>query len=138
MDQAWKDHFKPWILERGREYQSHGKVLSLTHRGNEITAQVIGTERYEVAVRFSRGRPEKAACSCPYASGGKVCKHMAAVLFALEELDYVVEDDDEALSWTEALEALPPEILRLVLRDLAEEDEDLQDLLLRLQEHINL
>lgn len=134
MDQAWKDSFNPRILDRGREYHHQGKVLRMTHSGNEIHAVVEGSEPYEVSIRFSRGIPKEAACSCPYASGGEPCKHMAAVMFALEELDYVPEDEPEALTWTEALAQLPAEALRVLVRNLAEDTPELQKLLLRLYE----
>lgn len=134
MDQAWKDHFKPWILDRGREYHRQGNVLRLTHTGNEIHALVDGSERYEVTIRFSRGIPKKASCSCPYATGGQACKHMAAVLFALEELDYVLEDDPETPDWTEALAKLPADVLRVLVRNLAEDAPGLQELLVNLYE----
>ena len=132
MDTNWKDRFPPWILERGRTYHQMGRVRRLTHHGQEVSALVEGTQVYRTAIRFSRGIPQKASCDCPYAREGSLCKHMAALLFALEELEYVPEDDPFAPTWEEALRKLPPETLRIILRNLAEGDPQLQELLLQL------
>ena len=132
MNDSWKDPFKPWILERGKTYHQMGRVHRLTHRGNEISAVVEGTEVYHVTVRFSRGIPESASCDCPHARGGNLCKHTAAVLFALEELGYTPET--ELPTWEDAVAELPPETLRILLRNLAEQNPELQELLLQLYE----
>jgi len=134
MNDRWKGQFPPWILERGRTCHQMGRVHRLTHHGREISALVEGTKLYHVAVRFSAGIPESASCDCPYASGGQLCKHMAALLFALEAMDYVPANDPDNLSWEDAIRELPPDTLRIVLRNLAETDESLRQLLLRLYE----
>ena len=134
MNDSWKKQFPEWILERGRTYHQMGRVHRLTHHGREISAVVDGSELYHVAVRFSAGTPEAASCSCPYASKGALCKHMAALLFELEALEYIPEDAPYLPTWEEALQELPAETLRVVLRNLAEQDNGLQELLLRLYE----
>ena len=128
----WKKQFPPRILERGKTYQQMGRVHRLTHHGQEVRAVVEGTEVYHAAVRFSRGIPETAACSCPYGSDGVWCKHIAALLFELEMLDY--KPESEAPTWEDAVSALSPETLRVVLRNLAEQDKMLQQLLIQLYE----
>ena len=136
MNDLWKEQFQPWILERGRTYHQMGRVHALTHHGREISARVDGTELYHVSVRFSRGMPEAAACDCPYAAKGALCKHIAAVLFALEELGYAPEDEVHIPTWEDALAELPPQTLRILLRNLAESDPRLQDLLLQLHSYL--
>ena len=132
MDQIWIEKFPTRILERGRTYHQMGRVHRLTHRGQEVSAIVEGTGIYHPSVRFSRGIPGEAACDCHYASDGAWCKHIAALLFALEEVGYTPEAD--VLTWEDALAGLPPETLRVVLRNLAEQDTQLQELLLQLSE----
>ena len=132
MDRSWKEMFSPRILERGQTYYQMGRVHRLTHRGQEVSAIVEGTGVYHPTVRFSRGIPEEVACDCPYAAGGAWCKHAAALLFALDTLDYTPVP--ELPSWEDAVAELPPEILRVVLRNAAEQDPGLQELLLRLYE----
>lgn len=134
MNDSWKKAYPSWILERGSTYHQMGRVHRLTHRGNEISAVVEGTEVYHVTVRFSRGIPESASCDCPHARGGNLCKHTAALLYALEELGYTPEDDPSDPDWEDALEKLPPETLRILLRNLAEQEPRLQALILQLYE----
>lgn len=45
-----------------------------------------GSDDYEVNIYFSDGEIEDMYCNCPYASDGNTCKHMAAVLYLLEDL----------------------------------------------------
>lgn len=132
MEQTWKERFPPRILERGRTYHQMGRVHRLTHHGREVSAAVEGTRLYHPAIVFSRGIPGDAACDCPYAADGAWCKHIAALLFALEELDY--SPVSELPTWEDALAELSPEMLRVVLRNAAEQDPQLQELLLQLYE----
>lgn len=132
MDQIWKEKFHPRILDRGRTYQQMGRVHRLAHRGQEVSAVVEGTNVYHPAVSFSRGIPRESACDCPYAAEGAWCKHVAALLFALDDLGYTPEED--LPTWEDAVAELPPDTLRVVLRNVAEQDPGLQELLLRLYE----
>ena len=81
----WKRDFPPHILDRGEQYYLSGAVQSLRREGDVVFADVMGTERYEVELAFQDGELADAWCSCPYAEDGDYCKHMAAVLFQLEE-----------------------------------------------------
>lgn len=47
-----------------------------------IHGLVMGSEEYDVSISLVQGDVDEMSCSCPYARGGKHCKHMAAVLFA--------------------------------------------------------
>ena len=136
MNDSWKEPFKPWILERGKTYHQMGRVHQLKHRGKEVTARVDGTELYHVAIRFDGGIPVSAACDCPNAADGYLCKHTAAVLFALEDLEYKPEHESDNPTWEDALEALPVDTLRVVLRNQAEQNPELQNLLLRLYDFL--
>lgn len=81
----WDYLFSAQILARGREYFRRGKVKELIHRGATYQAKVIGTETYRVeAYLVDRVHP-RLYCDCRYAEDGYYCKHMAAVLFAIDE-----------------------------------------------------
>ena len=134
MNDSWKKPFPDWILERGRTYHQLGRVHRLVHHGREISAVVAGSKLYHVAVRFSGGIPDAASCDCPYAEDGRLCKHVAAVLFALEDMDYAPANDPSSVSWEDAIRELPADTLRIVLRNLAETDGQLQQLLLQIYE----
>lgn len=76
-------------FEKGYNYYQNGYVLEITQRGEQITAEVEGSEYqpYQVQVTVKDGNIVTANCSCPYDWGG-YCKHIVAVL-----LRYVHESD---------------------------------------------
>lgn len=82
---GWRDVFPLHILARGREYWCAGAVVNLVGTEEGYHAEVIGTERYYVEIAIAQGKVQMMNCSCPYASEGYFCKHMAAMLFAAEE-----------------------------------------------------
>ena len=140
MNHQWKHDFKPWILERGREYYLDNCVTKLIQTGNEIQARVEGSEKYCVEIRLSNGMPVDMFCDCPYADGGENCKHMAAVLFAAEAKEYAFETDSKEEEndseyddlWQEAIDQLTEKTLRELMKELAAEDGELQERLILL------
>lgn len=130
----WQKMFTPWILERGRYYRDDDCVESLYQDGNTVTAVVSGTEDYDVEIEIGRGgNISYMSCTCPYAEKGNNCKHMAAVLFAMDE--DIMEQSDilcnvhsyPKLPWQEALNGLSPEEMRQLLSELAQFDRGLQE-----------
>jgi len=81
---SWKSWFQPQILARGQSYFDEGRVSHLERTEDGYTAIVDGTERYEVEILLDEDSIEDMSCDCPYAEDGSYCKHMAAVLFALD------------------------------------------------------
>ena len=80
----WDYLFTREILKRGRQYFESGKVKGLTHRGATYQAKVLGTKVYDVEAYLTDRMYPKMFCNCAY--GGN-CKHEAAVLYAIEEMD---------------------------------------------------
>ena len=80
----WKHLFRSHILERGREYANYGAVTDLVKTDDSISAVVHGSEYYKVRIRYSGTEITDGYCSCPYASKGEWCKHMAAVLYKID------------------------------------------------------
>lgn len=80
----WKNLFRSHILDRGYEYYHSGAVKNLLRNGNLISADVVGSEEYEVTIEIENREISYMYCSCPYANDNNNCKHMAAVLFELE------------------------------------------------------
>ena len=76
------EHASPESYSRGEEYFAQGAVGSLTRRGEQIEAQVAGSQPfpYRVTIAFNQEQIE-AHCSCPYDWGGW-CKHIVAALLA--------------------------------------------------------
>ena len=69
---------KSW--SRGQSYYKSGSVANVVCRGDNIQAQVEGTdyEPYRVSLQVDPDGVKSAICSCPYDWGGW-CKHIAAV-----------------------------------------------------------
>ena len=84
MEIDFKDDFNTRILSRGYEYYEDGLVEDVLLKGNIVTAKVLGTETYDVSVEIDNGIFIDGDCTCPYASEGNYCKHMAALLYYLE------------------------------------------------------
>ena len=83
--ESWKDYFEKRILERGRSYYNNGAVQNLRKTAEGYEAYVSGTVRYEVEIEMENGKVEYMSCDCPYADSGENCKHMAAVMYAIEK-----------------------------------------------------
>jgi uncharacterized Zn finger protein len=93
------------ILTRGREYYRKGLVRNLSEQGNSnllsYSATVKGSDAYKVQlqVEVATGEMTFHQCTCPY--GGDVCKHVAAVLWAITSTN---EDEAEDVSIKESPE----------------------------------
>ena len=101
----WQKLFASHILERGYDYYCDGAVGNIEIGRDDLRADVVGTEDYEVEISLNDGKVTDMYCSCPYAAGGNNCKHMAAVLYEWtadimdadepEDTDNEDVDDDE-------------------------------------------
>ena len=80
----FEDDFNSIILSRGYEYYEDGFVEDVLIKDNIITAKVEGTETYDVSVEVDNGIFIDGDCTCPYASEGNYCKHIAALLYYLD------------------------------------------------------
>ncbi len=82
---SWKKLFERHILDRGYDYYINGVVENIEVKDNTISADVAGTVDYEVEIALDNGKIADMDCTCPYATDGKNCKHMAAVLYEWSE-----------------------------------------------------
>lgn len=75
------------ILSRGREYTQRGQILDLSFDEEELVweAQVEGADVYNVRIELLSNGSLSSSCTCPY-DMGEHCKHVAAVLYAIEEV----------------------------------------------------
>jgi uncharacterized Zn finger protein len=73
-------------FERGRDYWRRGAVANLVQRGEEVTADVLGSDiaPYHVRIRLQDSEIAEARCTCPYDWGG-CCKHIVATLLAFAD-----------------------------------------------------
>ena len=138
----WRAQFAPWILERGYDYFLDGHVAKIEKVDDRYTATVSGSEDYTVEIYCSSDPFDDEFymdCSCPYADGGSNCKHMAAVLYAIEgseDNDNNAIKSDNGISantneksvelLNETLNSLPLEIIKSELQKILECDENLR------------
>ena len=124
---SWRNLFKPWILARGQEYHECGQVVELKEAGSSVTAEVSGSRAYHVDIQRKDNCVARMSCDCPHAAGGENCKHMAAVLFALDE-----KTAQPRMDWQTALAQVSEKQLRELLHSLAAVDGTLQDRIVRM------
>jgi uncharacterized Zn finger protein len=104
-------------FERGQDYYKSGSVTSLIQRGNELSANVEGSEfdPYRISIDFNKGGITSAFCTCPYNFEGW-CKHIIATLLTcLQHPDRIEQRPELA----ELLASLNREQLQLILQNLA-------------------
>lgn len=83
------------ILSRGLSYFKNGYVRSVDEiTPGEYEAIVDGSEEYSISIQVRKGNIEKYFCDCPY-DLGPVCKHVAAVIFHLQQDAVIIIQQDE-------------------------------------------
>lgn len=121
-------------FERGVNYYHQERVQELDIDGGEVRATVRGSNYYEVAVDIADDTVHT-RCSCPYDYAGD-CKHIVAVLLAVEDRDTDTDSEtdaspDSALSETVDIEAVVADMaadeLRSFLLEIIEDDRDIRD-----------
>ncbi|HAQ08714.1 MAG TPA: hypothetical protein DCR24_14840 [Bacillus bacterium] len=87
---------EPVILERGHKLYKSGAVIDLNQAdGKRVVALVSGSQIYHVEISLEGDSTIKqSSCSCPY-DWSEVCKHQAAVFFALRENDQPALKDEK-------------------------------------------
>lgn len=138
IDSSWSDEFAPHILARGKKYFEEGRVGQIQHINNTFYAYVEGTEHYEVEITIEEGSVRDMLCDCPYAETDN-CKHMAAVLCALETEGIEIKELPVAptppivshipleMPWLEAIDNLPEEVIRKELLKRADREDWLKE-----------
>ena len=111
------DHFEEeihfLIAERGKEYFDAHQVVKLEQTSQGWTAMIEGTETYQVLLE-GHDVITQWHCTCPF-EHGPVCKHIAAVLYAVREKIQVnrANASGEIDRW---IDDAPVEILRRILK----------------------
>ncbi|MEE0873573.1 MAG: SWIM zinc finger family protein, partial [Ruminococcus sp.] len=121
----WKNLFRKTILDRGYGYYLEGAVEDISREDDVISATVSGTDLYEVEIFLDHDEVYDMDCDCPYAEDGNYCKHMAAVLYELEDTD-TTEKSPVKESIADIINAADEATLRSFLVDILENDEKLK------------
>jgi superfamily II DNA or RNA helicase len=79
------DSYPPVLVQRGRQYAKEGRVRDIRNENGECLAVVHGTQRYEVAIGLEADDPDEldVGCTCPAYERELVCKHIAALAWAM-------------------------------------------------------
>ena len=81
----WKRRFQALVLERGNRYYKENRVQNFRYEDEEYRAHIIGSASYNVEIKIKNDDIVFARCSCPHAAKGNYCKHMAALLYAIDD-----------------------------------------------------
>ena len=123
----WQSYFEPHILTRGYDYMLEGRVRNPEFRDQVCTAQVQGSEEYDVEIVMADNQVEEMHCTCPYARAGSNCKHMAAVLYTVSEKQYGFGEaaDGTLPSAEELVQSMSDSEVRRILTELLQTHEPL-------------
>lgn len=126
----FKSHTPSVIFGRGKEYYHDNAVKDLTALKNgQWTAIVEGNEDYEVDVTIDNKREVTSFfCDCPY--DGDICKHVVAVLLAIEDESTIVIDDKKekkSPEWQQIIKQLPENELRDFITEFATRNKNLRN-----------
>ena len=111
------DHFEEeihlLIAERGKEYFDAHQVTQLEETDNGWSAVIKGSESYDVLLE-GHDVITQWHCSCPF-EHGPVCKHIAAVFYAVRERIQVnrANATGELDRW---IDGAPTDVLRRLLK----------------------
>ncbi len=87
----WEFLFEKKILDRGYFITDDVKIINRNSR--QVNAVVSGTFDYDVKIIFDEhGHVDSMSCTCPYFERDN-CKHLAALLYFLEDDDDYIESD---------------------------------------------
>ena len=122
-DSLIRQHCTAESFQRGEDYYANGAVGSIIRRGDQLQAEVEGSqfEPYQVQIDLDEAGVRAVSCSCPYSYDGW-CKHIVAVLLAVAEPSTSIE---ERRPIAELLAPLSAEQLRTLLHKLADQDPSL-------------
>lgn len=118
---------------KGYEYYCEDRVKSVTKIDDtHYSGEVSGSNATPYSVTIDLEHPKRSKCTCPFANGHKVCKHMVALYFKAfpnEAYDYIRKIEEAESEREEFFEELPERIEEYV-RNLSKSE--LQDLALSL------
>ena len=136
MLKPWEYLFKTHILARGWDYYENGAVSSLEKTETGYKATVEGSYDYEVEVEIYDNEVVDMFCDCPYAEDGNYCKHMAAVLYEIEEKSAQMTSEvrenpaDIKTELENVIKNIDESEVRKLLLELALKDDSLQNQIL--------
>lgn len=89
----FENEFLVYVLSRGYEYYTDNRVSDVTINDDIVSATVNGNDEYKVTLEIEDNMFFDGECSCPYFESNGYCKHMAAVLYYLNDFDFNNENN---------------------------------------------
>ena len=128
---GWRKLFDSATLEAAEEYLGRDDVIIWQCDEGHIHAKVYGHHEHTVDIRISGHTVIGMDCSCSYSRSGGHCNHMAAVLYACEELDDDMEDSEEERNdkLVSIIDSMTEVQIKSYLRHLAMNSSDIRDTL---------
>lgn len=84
----FEDYFDSLILSRGKNYYKENRILDIWCQDDLVTFYIDGSKIYRIELRANDKELNSFYCSCLYSENGEyMCKHIATVLYYLEEND---------------------------------------------------
>lgn len=87
IDLNLSEYFDANVRAKGLKYYKEDRILSLKSNEENYKAKVEGGNVYDVFINLERNTIKNMSCTCPHAQRGFNCKHMAAVCFAINNLN---------------------------------------------------
>ena len=117
----WKKYFNGSVLERGLSYYNKDNIKINNSSSKIVEATVYGGNDYNIRIKFTDGEIISMNCDCYYYMHETNCKHLAAVLYYLEDNNEILQDNNVK----SILESVKQENINdFILREL-ERDNDL-------------
>lgn len=85
MLKEWRNHFENHIVERGYDIYYNGLVKLEKQIDNQF--MFIVKEQYHISITLNNQQVKRAKCDCPQGKKHHLCKHLAACLIYLENID---------------------------------------------------
>lgn len=91
----WEEKFQEKVLSKAYDYHSRNAVEVLINNEHTAVAKVSGSSLYTVIIEKDSEQVTAMDCSCPHADSGANCKHMAAVLYTINNVEKFTLHEDE-------------------------------------------
>lgn len=132
MEEGWESIFKKGVLERGRQYYIDGRVELLEYEDTHLEAEVFGSEYYNIKIDLNDNQILKMTCTCPYAKENPYCKHMASVLYAVENSKIILKENTiKDNSIDEIIDSLSTKNLKEIIKTLLKNNDSLREFKLK-------
>lgn len=113
----WENQFEKRVLTAGKKLVAGGFCDYVNSYGNIHEAFVRDTkEDYLVQLKYNGTKAWDFSCSCKDADAGKLCKHLAALLYVMEDAPTAVTEKKAVPQPVEDWEALDKELRKKILK----------------------